>query len=220
MKQSSRRLLKNIVIIIFLLFIIFFIFFSRVLPSFNVKIINNENTKNYLHMSDEIFYRQTLNNCGPYSVMAVINILHGINIDPEILAQETKWRIRKNMTFPQGVIDLLHKYNIKTKEYSMKLYSDTEKILWLKNKIDNKNAVILLLKVDNIQHYFTIIGYDEEGFMIYDSLQEKQKEDPRKTIIDREDCAGNRYYTYEKLIGLWNNGGYKIFFKNWAVVCY
>jgi len=30
---------------------------------------------------------------------------------------------------------------------------------------------------------------------------------------------GNRYYKNNELINLWNNGGYKIFFKNWAIVC-
>jgi len=220
MIHFSKKHVRYFLILIFLIFIVFFIFFLRIIPSFNINIINNENNINYLHMSNEIFYRQTLNNCGPYSVMAVINILHGLNIDPEILAQETKWRIRKNLTFPQGVIDLLHKHNITTKEFSMKLYSDNEKITWLKNQIENNNPIILLLKVENIQHYFTIIGYDENGFMIYDSLQEKHKENSRKTIIDREDNIGNRYYSNDKLIKLWNKGGYKIFFRNWAIVCY
>jgi hypothetical protein len=189
-------------------------------PSLDVIIIPNENTKNYLYMSNEIFYRQTFNNCGPYSVMAVINILKGHKIDPEILAQETRWRLMKNLTFPQGIINLLNKYNVSTKEYSMKLYSDIDKITWLKNQIDNGTPIILLVKVDNIQHYFTIIGYDEYGFMLYDSLQEKLEENSRKTIIDRDDYIGNRFYTYEKLIELWNHGGYKIFFRNWGIVCY
>jgi uncharacterized protein YvpB len=100
------------------------------------------------------------------------------------------------------------------------MYSDDNKVHWLKNQIDNGNPVILLVKVKNIQHYFTVIGYDENGFMLYDSLQEKQDENSRRTIIDREEYAGNRYYTHNELIALWNKGGYKIFFRNWAVVCY
>jgi uncharacterized protein YvpB len=151
--------------------------------------------------------------------MGVINILKNEIKDPEILAKETKWRIIKNLTFPQGLINLLHKYNIKTKEYSLKIYSNNNKIIWLKNQIDKGNPIILLVKIKNIQHYFTVIGYDENGFMLYDSLQEKQNENTRKTIIDREEYMGNRYYTNNELINLWNNGGYKIFFKNWAIVC-
>jgi len=224
MNIGNKHRAKNIFIIIpiavFLSLVIVFVLFSRMVPSFGIKIENSEKEINYLSMSDDLFYRQTFNNCAPYSVMAVINIINGKEMDPEVLAKETKWRIKNNLTFPQGLIDLLHKYKIKTKEYNMKLYSNNNKIVWLKNKIDNGSPVILLVKVENIQHYFTIIGYDKYGFMIYDSLQEKESENSRKTIIDRNEYAGNRYYLNEELIELWNDGGYKIFFKNWAIVCY
>jgi len=220
MKHFSKKWIKIASIAILLALAIFFVFFSRMIPSFGIKIIVNNNVINYLKISNEIYYRQTINNCAPYAVMGVINVLTGEKRDPELLVKETKWRIMKNMTFPQGVIDLLHKYNIKTKEYRLRLYTNVDKINWLKNQIDSGNPVILLVKVKNIQHYFTVIGYDENGFMLYDSLQEKQNENTIKTKIDREEYMGNRYYTHDELIGLWNNGGYKIFFRNWAVVCY
>jgi predicted double-glycine peptidase len=213
--------LKFVAIILIIVLSVFSISFLRIMPSMGIKIKgNNDKSINYLTISSDIFYRQTLNNCAPYAVMGVINILKGKQEDPEQLAQETKWRIIKNLTFPQGLIDLLHKYNIRTKEYSLKLYSNENKIAWLKGIIDNRNPIILLVKVKNIQHYFTVIGYDNNGFMLYDSLQEKQDANSRKTIIDKEEYAGNRYYPNNELIELWNRGGYKIFFRNWAVVCY
>jgi hypothetical protein len=215
-RRKGKIFLKAILIMI----CIFTISFLRIIPSFGLKINRNNKPLNHLTISNEIYYRQTLNNCAPYAVMGVINILNGNIHDPEILAKETNWRIIKNLTFPQGIIDLLHKYKIKTKEYSLKLYSEEDKIMWLKNKIDNGSPLILLVKVRNIQHYFTIIGYDKNGFMLYDSLQEKQSNNTKMTILDREEYAGNRYYTNNELMVLWNNGGYKIFFRNWAVVCY
>jgi hypothetical protein len=219
-----KHIFKRKIIIFSLLFLlvvsIFLTLFLRTIPSFGIKFYENDILTNYLPISNEIYYRQTFNNCAPYSVMGIINVLKGEIKDPEILAKETKWRIIKNLTFPQGVVDLLHKYNIGTKEYSLKIYSNNEKIIWLKNQIDNGNPIILLVKVSNIQHYFTVLGYDKDGFMLYDSLQEKQNENQRKTIIDREEYAGNRYYKNNELIDLWNNGGYKIFFRNWAIVCY
>jgi predicted double-glycine peptidase len=218
MKFFSKLWVK-ILFVILLIALVFGFIFLRSIPSFGIKFNENNSLINYLKMSDEIYYRQTLNNCAPYSVMGVINILKGEIKDPETLAKETKWRIIKNLTFPQGLIDLLRKYNIKAKEYSLKIYSNNEKIIWLKNQIDSGNPVILLVKVKNIQHYFTVIGYDENGFMLYDSLQEKQNENTRKTIVDRDEYIGNRYYTNNDIINLWNNGGYKIFFRNWAVVC-
>jgi hypothetical protein len=213
--KYKRKILFVILLIIFIIGIIFL----RTIPSLGIKFTENNNLMNYLKISDDIYYRQTLNNCAPYAVMGVINILTGEKKDPEILAKETRWRIIKNLTFPQGLIDLLHKYKIDTKEYALKIYTDDKKLLWLKNQIDNGNPVILLVKVKNIQHYFTVIGYDENGFMLYDSLQEKQNENTRKTVIDKEEYVGNRYYKNNEIISLWNNGGYKIFFKNWAVVC-
>jgi hypothetical protein len=218
MKLSSKYWIK-IFFVIFFIMLVFSVIFLRSIPSFGIKLSENNNLMNYLKISNEIYYRQTLNNCAPYAVMGVINILFEEIKDPEILAKETKWRIIKNLTFPQGLIDLLHKNNIKTKEYSLKIYSNNEKVVWLKNQIDNGNPMILLVKVKNVQHYFTVIGYDENGFMLYDSLQEKQNENARKTIIDREEYMGNRYYTNNEIINLWNNGGYKIFFRNWAIVC-
>ena len=220
MKHFYKKWVKIALMAVLPVLAIFFIFFSRMMPSFGINITADNNVINYLEISNEIYYRQTINNCGPYSVMGVINVLTGDKKDPEILVKETKWRIMKNLTFPQGLIDLLRKYKIKTKEYSLKLYSNNEKIFWLKNQIDNGSPIILLVKVKNIQHYFTVIGYDENGFMLYDSLQEKQNENTMKTKIDRKEYRGNRYYTGDELMGLWNKGGYKIFFRNWAIVCY
>ena len=220
MKYFTKKRVKILTLISFSIILIFLMFFLRTIPSFGIKFSENMQLVNYLSISEEIFLRQTFNNCAPYSVMGVINVLKGDIIDPEKLAQETRWRLIKNLTFPQGLIDLLHKYNIKTREYSMKIYTDGEKIIWLKNQIDNGTPIILLVKVNNIQHYFTIIGYDENGFMLYDSLQERLDESTRKTVIDKEEYIGNRYYRNEEIINFWNNGGYKVFFRNWVIVCY
>ena len=170
-------------------------------------------------MNKDLFYRQTLNNCGPYSVMAAVNILREEEKDPEILSKEIKWRIYKNLTFPQGVVNLLHKYKIKTKEYILKSKSDDEKIQWIKQTVSKENPIIVLIRVHHVLHYVTILGYDEKGFMLYDSMQEKNSENQRKTIVDEKCIEGNRYYSYEEFIKLWNDGGYKLFFRNWAIVC-
>lgn len=211
--------IRLISIVFVILLVILTLLFGRAFPSLGIKNTRNENSSNYLYMSNSIYFRQTINNCAPYSVMAVVNVLTQKEIDPEILSKEITWRIHKNLTFPQGVIDLLHKYNIRTQEYNLYCLSNEEKIDWLKSAIDNGTPVIILLEIKHIKHYFTILGYDEFGFMIYDSLQEKRKDNPRKTIIDNVLYSGNRYYINEQLVELWNDGGYKIFFRNWAVAC-
>ena len=207
----------SIILVIFL--VILTLLFGRALPSLGIKNTSNKHSNNYLMISSNIYYRQSINNCAPYSVMAVINVLTQKEVDPEALSKEITWRIHKNLTFPQGIIDLLHEYNIRTKEYNLFCLSDEEKIAWLKNAIDNGTPVIILLEIKHIKHYFTILGYDEFGFMIYDSLQEKSKDNPKKTIIDNATYSGNRYYGNKQLMDLWDDGGYKIFFRNWAVAC-
>ncbi len=173
-----------------------------------------------LHMNEDLYYRQTLNNRGPYAVMGVLNVLKNQTHDPEMLAAQMTWRMHKNLTFPQGVINLLHKHGIHTKEFILKNKPAGEKIDWLKQMLSCGRPVIVLIKVKHVQHYVTIIGYDENGLMIYDSLQEKRKDNPRKTVTDKPLYAGNRYYTNEDFLTLWNKGGYKIFFRNWALVCF
>ncbi len=210
---------SNVFFIFIILFFLTFLFLGRAFPSIKPRSKKNELKINSLDMSKDIFFRQSLNNCGAYSVMAVINILKKEKVDPELLAKKMTWRTYKNLTLPQGLIDLLHKNQIETKEHILYLLSDKEKINWLKSCIDNQKPVILLVKVHGIRHFFTILGYDENGFMIYDSLQEKNKENPRKTIVDNARYAGHRYYLSGDLISLWNKGRFKIFYNNWALTC-
>ena len=200
--------------------LIFVALFGRCIPSISVNAAENRNGKNILYISEDIYYRQTFNNCAPYSAMAAVNVITKRELDPEVLAKETAWRIKNNLTFPQGLIDLLHRHGIKTKEYILYPLGKTEKINWIKNTIDEGRPIILLIKTKNVLHYVTVIGYDEKGFILYDSLQDKTQTNPRKTVKDRAEYPGNRYYPYGTLLTLWDGGGYKIFFKNWALVCF
>ena len=217
--MKKRKIILNAILIFLVAFAIFLLCFGRAIPSFVPKGNYMAYDTYYLKMDKNLFYRQTLNNCGPYSVMAVVNILRNEEKDPELLSQQMKWRIYKNLTFPQGVVNQLHENGIKTKEYVLKSKSDEEKIKWIKETVWQKHPVICLIKIHHILHYVTILGYDENGFMLYDSMQDKSAENQRKTVIDEKCMEGNRYYTYDEFLQLWNDGGYKIFFKNWAIVC-
>lgn len=217
MKTKSRILIISLLLLLLCIMII--LTFGRAFPLHLEKQTEPEEKVLRLKMSNDIFYRQTINNCGPYSVMAVINILTGEKKDPEVLAAETEFRIIKNLTLPQGVEKLLHDNGIKSKSLILKNKSDEEKIAFLKNQIHEQKPVILLIKIHHILHYVTVIGFDENGFMIYDSMQEKDAGNPRKTIVEKPEYTGNRYYTNQELMGLWNDGGYKIFFRNFAIVC-
>ena len=204
---------------IFLFFTGALFVFGRAFPSV-IHVKAEKTAERYaLPFDNSLCYRQTLNNCGPYSVAAVLNVVKGEKLSPELLAKKMPWRIRKNLTFPRGLVKLLRTHNVKTKEYVLKAKSTQEKIDWIKGVVSHDFPVIVLIKVNHVQHYLTVLGYDEAGFMLYDSIQEKNPENPRKTIADVNCTVGNRWYSYTDFIDLWDNGGYKIFFRNWALVC-
>ncbi len=215
----KKRILLKCFAILFLGAVLFLLLFGRAIPSFikNEKEIRSDSF--HLNMNPNLYYRQTYNNCGPYSVMAVVNILTKEEKDPELLSGEMGWRISKNLTFPQGVLDQLHENGIKTKEYILSNKSKQGKIEWIKQTLSQGKPIICLIKIHHVLHYVTLLGYNEDGLMLYDSMQEKSSDDQRKTIVDEKCAAGNRYYTYDDFIQLWDDGGYKIFFRNWAVVC-
>ena len=210
--------IRKLALLFLVLLGIFALFFLRAFPSM-VRLDSPEAAECMLKMSENLFYRQSYNNCGPYSVMAVVNILTGDELDGEILAKQMKWRIRKNLTFPQGVVSLLRKYNVRTNEYVLWTLSDSRKAAFLRSKIFSGSPVVLLVKVHGVLHYVTVLGYDKSGFMLYDSMQEKSAENPRYTIRDKNASVGNTYLSDSELISLWNKGGVKFAFKNWCVVC-
>ena len=216
--KNIRTNSKTVLLLAFALLGIFALFFLRAFPS--LVWIKNEKVPAYsLQMSENLFYRQSYNNCGPYSVMAAVNILTGDELDGETLAAQMKWRIIKNLTLPKGVVSLLKKYNIQTKEYVLWAMSDSRKVAFLRSKLLHGTPVILLVKLHGVQHYVTVLGFDENGFMLYDSMQEKSAENPRYTIRDKNASVGNTYLSDSELLSLWNKGGVKFAFKNWCVVC-
>lgn len=215
----KKRYIVLISILSFIFLIaLFFSFFGHVYPS-KVEIKECNNTTNALHVDPSLFIPQTYNNCGPYAATAAINILYGKLNDPETLAKETKYRIIKNLTLPQGVVKLLKDHNVKTKQYILKHKNEEEKVLFLKNQIDMGHPVILLLKIGEVLHYVTVLGYNEKGFMIFDSAMPKRTDNPALTIIDKECTEGNCFSSYWYLTRLWSDGGVGPFFNSYAIVC-
>lgn len=68
----------------------------------------------FMYMNPSLYLRQGLNQCGPFSIMAVINILKDENINSKEINTNTKSRMDNGMTYPWGLIDVLSDYNIKS----------------------------------------------------------------------------------------------------------
>ena len=216
--MKKRNIVLLLILGLLLSICIFFSFFGRIYPS-NVTLKQDTKTENALHMNPSLFLSQTYNNCGPYSAMAAINIVNGEVTEAEQLAKETKYRIIDNLTLPQGVVKLLKDHNVKVEQYILKNLTDDEKILFLKNQIDTGHPVILLIRIDGYLHYVTVLGYNERGFMLYESLMPPKEEGKRITTRDYNATEGNCYSLNTRIISLWNNGGVGPFFNNYAIVC-
>lgn len=159
-------------------------------------------------------YRQSINSCGPYSAAAVIRITTKQNIDSEDLAKTTPWRFR-GYTLPFGVISGLKKYHVPTQEFIVGL-SDSDKLHWLKSNIGKGSPVILLIRKDGLLHYVTLLGYKENTFDMYDSLEDKGEDS--LTVDTNSDGAGNSTWTNEQLLSAWNQGGLFGLYKNYAII--
>ncbi|PIE05230.1 MAG: hypothetical protein CSA76_00110, partial [Spirochaetales bacterium] len=137
----------------------------------------------YIPIDPSIQLRQGLNQCGPYSVRAVINALSGTVVSPDIINKEMKWRLENQMTLPFGLTSVLHSYKINTRHRILLLQNKNQKIRYLKWKISRGHPLILLnMTPKGIQHYFTILGYENDNFYLYDSLQILYNNTSRITI--------------------------------------
>jgi hypothetical protein len=209
---DNKKIILIIFVIVLLLFLGFAILYLRL--AYNKSPLIDEN---YLTMDRGLQLRQGLNQCGPYSVMAAINILTQKVISPNEIDKFMNWRLKNRMTLPFGLVESLKEYGLKSKQKLLILFSDEQRVKFLKAKISEGSPVILLNKTDGIQHYFTVAGFDKENFYLYDSLQELG-DDPesRITIDDNGNLPGNRTYTKDELLYLWSLGG-KYFFR-WYVI--
>ena len=143
--MQKKTIAASSLLAVFLFFTGALFVFGRAFPS----VIHGKAEKTAEHYAlpfdNSLCYRQTLNNCGPYSVTAVLNVVKGEKLSPELLAKEMPWRIRKNLTFPRGLVKLLRAHNVKTKEYVLKAKSTQEKIDWIKGVVSHGFAVIVLI---------------------------------------------------------------------------
>ena len=206
-------------IIGFLILAVFIVaYFGRLIPS-SIKIEETRESEFALNMDPSLFYREGKYTCATYSVMAVLNIIYGSKRSAESVLSSTSWRLSDKKTYPQGVINILRMNGISIQEYVLNNRSEETKINWLKGELSKGNPIILMIMTEISQHYVVVVGYDEDGFMLYDSEQNASPDNSELTIVDTRCKSGNRYYTNKELIDMWSQGYADILFKNWAIVC-
>jgi len=166
-------------------------------------------------------YRQTINDCGPFSTAAVVRALKKKEVDSKVFAEKIEWRLPNKYTLPWGIEKQLEENGIVVEKPNLESLSDENKILFLQQQLSLSKPIIILGGSNNYEHYITIFGFDsqKDEFYVYDSIHDKKsKSDDDVTKDDNAELPGNRTFSSEELLSFWRNGGMYGIYKWYAIV--
>lgn len=164
-------------------------------------------------------FRQSYNDCGPFSAKAAINAVKKKNIPIKELKANLKWRLKNNYTLPVGVEGLLKKYGIKVQTINLARSNDDERIAYLKKQLMRGSPIILLIGIGRYQHYITLLGYNSQGFIIYDSLLKASEKSKIHTVDLNGSLPGNNILSRAELLKSWSKGGMYGLYRYYGIVC-
>jgi hypothetical protein len=163
-------------------------------------------------------FRQSLNNCGSYSVSGVLNVFDDKLVDPEKIAASIGFKLQDRFTLPIGLENYLKDQNMKVEISNAVALNENEKVGYLKSQLSKGKAGILLVKIPYSPwyylHYITVLGYDETDFFVYDSLAPRDG-DSKYTVDLNGDKPGNKSILNSKLIEIWDAGNILNYPKNY-----
>jgi len=120
--------------------------------------------------SDDINLFQKGNTCGAHALMAFQFSLLGVKEDPYIIYGKIKEKLGNGYIYPWGLTRYLKTKGIKSKVNYLGFLTNSKRTIWLKNKINKNNPVIVIIGNSKYLHYISLLGYDENLFSVYDSL--------------------------------------------------
>ncbi len=152
-------------------------------------------------------YRQTINDCGPFNVAAVVRILTEENVDSALFAQEIGWRLPNKYTLPWGMEKQLKENELTIETPNLKPFNDKQRLNYLYQTLSHQKPIILLGEREGYEHYITLLGFERTKgeFYAYDSLMPEG--DPGLTIDQNGSGPGNRSYDQKDLLDFWRGGG-------------
>lgn len=197
-------------LLLLLIFILFWIYIYTNIGIFSATYWPTSDNNILHNLPDDQFLRQSKNDCSVYSINAVSNIVlwTWINIS---------WDWNKLHHFSFGILPFQLESLIKTNwlKYDIVWYdNDLNTLRWeLKNW-----PIILLVYHKSYQHYFTIIGVDNDKRYIYDSLQDRL--DDRSTIDSNWFAPWNLTLTTPELKQKRDQWWKYWFYKHYWIVIY
>lgn len=157
-------------------------------------------------------YRQTVNDCGPFAVAAVVRALTQENVSSAEFAQEIQWRLPNKYTLPRGLEEQLKEHNIKIKTPEVHSLAEDQKIAYLRQELSQNHPLIILGERTEFvgtpyEHYIVLLGFDEgkNEFYVYDPFYTKGN--ANLTQDANGALPGNRTYSSEALLDFWSKGG-------------
>lgn len=152
-------------------------------------------------------FRQTINDCGPFNVAAVVRTLSQQEVSSATFAEEIGWRLPNKYTLPWGMEAQLKDHGIEIEIPNIKKLSDEEKLDYLKEQLSLKHPITLLGQQENYEHYITLLGFDskKDEFYAYDPLGKKGEEG--FVLDENEALPGNRTLKSSELLEFWRGGG-------------
>ncbi|MFA5854944.1 MAG: hypothetical protein WC846_01465 [Candidatus Gracilibacteria bacterium] len=198
--------------------LIVFMFFHEKTPP----IINGNQIKTValIDYPSEFNYRQSTNDCGPFSTAAVVRALNGEEVDSQVFTEEIGWRLSNGYTLPWGLEKQIEKSGIIVEKPNLAPLSYDEKILFLQEQLSQKKPAIILGEIDGFEHYITIFGFDalKDEFYIYDSLYDKNPDSAELTKDNNANLPGNRTLSSQELLDFWRGGGMYGIYEWYGVV--
>lgn len=218
MQLSDQKTKKSIIFVLIIIAIIIIIFTLNMEPIIDK---NKIKTISLIDYPAKFNYRQTINDCGPFSTAAVVRALKKKEVDSKAFTEKIKWRLPNKYTLPWGIEKQLEENGVVVEKPNLELLSDENKILFLQQQLSLSKPIIILGERNNFEHYITIFGFDasKDEFYIYDSLYDKNLETEGKiTKDDNAELPGNRTFSSEELLNFWRNGGLFGIYKWYAIV--
>ncbi|MFA6917438.1 MAG: hypothetical protein WC285_01200 [Candidatus Gracilibacteria bacterium] len=199
---------KTKIVIIILALLVGLILISHKSPPSVIDLSKIKNTS-FINYPEEFNYRQTINDCGPFNTAAVVRALKDEKVDSSKFAEKIEWRLSNKYTLPWGLEKQLKESGIVIETPNLQAFSGKEKILFLQEQISLNKPMIILGGRNNYQHYITIFGFDstKKEFYVYDSLQEKNKNDENLTLDKNQELPGNATLNSSELLDFWDKGG-------------
>ncbi len=209
---SKKKLM--IFLCVFLVAVVYFAFYKKTQVVDSSKI----STSSVIEYLPQYNYRQTINDCAPFNAAAVVRALTKESVDSAEYAKNISWRLPNKYTLPWGLEKQLKENNIVIDVPNLGLATDEERVLFLKEKLSQKEPIIILGKTGSYQHYITIFGFDssQDIFYVYDSMYDKESDGMTKDV--NGDAPGNRNLTTEELLSFWRGGGMFGLYRWYAIV--